>query len=211
MVLSRRRIDLLYLAAHVGSLVPLALLLWDYLTGGLSVDPIRETTLRTGRAALILLIATLACTPVYILSGVRRVQGLRKPLGLYAFLYAVLHLLVFAWLDYGLALPLIWDQVRIQPYIQAGLLALLLLIPLAITSTHSWIRRLGRWWPRLHALIYPAGILAVLHLIWLARAGRRAPLVYAIVLAVLLVLRLPPLRRAILARTQNKAPQKPGL
>lgn len=206
MVLNRRRIDLLRLAAHVGSLVPLALLLWDLLTGGLSVDPIREVTLRTGRAALTLLVATLACTPVYVLSGVRQVLALRKPLGLYAALYAVIHLLIFVWLDYGLNLPLIWDEVRAKPYIQVGLLALLLLLPLAVTSTRGWMRRLGRGWTRLHWLIYPAGVLAVVHFAWLARAGRRAPTVYALLLAVLLVLRLPPLRRAILARTQVKTP-----
>lgn len=208
MVLSRRRVDLLRLAAHAGALVPLALLLWDAAAGGLSADPIRETTQRTGRAALILLLATLACTPVYILSGVRRVQSLRRPLGLYAAGYALFHLLIFVWVDYRFALPLIWDQVRIQPYIQVGLLAFLILLLLAITSTRGWARRLGRYWAWLHRLVYPAGILAVLHFYWLARAGRRTPLVYAVLLAVLLVLRLPPLRRAILARTrpQNSEP-----
>jgi methionine sulfoxide reductase heme-binding subunit len=204
MVLKRRRIDLLRLAAHVGSLIPLALLLWDYATGDLSFDPIREATLRTGRAALALLVATLACTPVYILSGVRPVLALRKPLGMYATGYALIHLFIFIWFDYGLDLALIWDELRTKLYLQVGLLALFLLVPLAITSTRGWIRRLGRWWARLHWLIYPAGMLAVLHFVLLARAGRRAPVVYAVLLAALLVLRLPPLRRAILARTQPK-------
>ena len=114
---------------------------------------------------------------------------MRKALGLYAFLYASLHLLNFVGLDYGFDLGFIaQDALLDKPYILAGLLALLILLPLAITSTRGWMKRLGRNWKRLHQLVYGAGVLAVLHFFWQAKVAERwEPLLYGLALALLLI------------------------
>lgn len=185
---------LLPIGVHVGSLIPLARMIADYFTDNLTVNPIQNLTQRTGIAALILLVLCLACTPLNRWLGWKWAAGLRKPLGLYAFLYASLHLLIFVALDYGLSWPLISDAIAEKRYVLAGLAAFLLLLPLAITSTKGWQRRLGRAWRRLHRLIYPAAILAVLHYLWLAKVPR-APLIFGAIVLVLLVLRIPALLR----------------
>lgn len=184
-------------AVTLGALTPLAWLLWRGWHGALGVDPVNTINNETGRAALVVLFLSLACTPLNILFGIRRVLTVRKSLGLIAFLYAALHLANFLGLDYAFDFDLILhDAVLTMPYILAGGLALLILTPLAITSTRGWMRRLGRNWKRLHQLVYAAGILAVLHFLWQAKAAEREePLIYAGVLALLLLVRTPLLRR----------------
>jgi sulfoxide reductase heme-binding subunit YedZ len=184
---------------HPLALLPLALLAFDAATGRLSVNPIQDLTLRTGYAALVLLMLCLACTPAVSLFGWKWAGALRKPLGLYSFLYVCLHLLVFVALDYGLDAGLIWQAVAEKRYVLAGFAAFLLLLPLALTSTRGALRRLGRWWRRIHWLIYPAAILAVLHYLWLSKLPRE-PLIFAAVLAALLALRLPPISRRLRGR-----------
>jgi sulfoxide reductase heme-binding subunit YedZ len=186
----------LQILTHLGALTPLAVLTWDYAQNQLSVDPIREITLRTGKAALVLLVLSLAITPVHILFGTRPVLKLRRPLGLYAFLYASLHGLTFVGLDYGFNLGLILQEVLQKRFVQAGILAFLLLLPLAITSTRGWMRRLGKNWKRLHRLVYPAALAVVVHFVWLAKGDIREPLIYAAAMVVLLLVRLPPVRNA---------------
>ncbi|MCG8349144.1 MAG: sulfoxide reductase heme-binding subunit YedZ [Chloroflexales bacterium] len=187
----------LQLTVHVGALAPLTLLIWDFTQDNLTFNPIQEITLRTGKVALILLVMTLACTPLHTVLGWKRILSLRKPLGLYAFLYASLHFLVFVGLDYTFDPVLIGQAIIEKRYVLLGLAALLLLTPLAITSTRGWMRRLGKNWKRLHRLVYLAGILAVLHYVWLVKSDIREPFVYGAGLAVLLILRLPPVRRAV--------------
>ena len=182
---------------HVAALTPLAVMAWQYAQGQLSADPIREITLRTGKAALVLLVLSLACTPVHILFEFRPALRLRRPLGLYAFLYAALHGSTFVGLDYGFDLDLILEEVSQKRFVQAGIAALLLLVPLAITSTRGWMRRLGKSWKRLHRLVYVAALVAVVHFVWLAKGDIREPLAYGAVVVVLLVLRLPFVRRVI--------------
>ncbi len=182
---------------HLASLVPLALLIWDGAQGQLTVNPIQEITQRTGKTALALLVLSLACTPANRVLGLRVALLLRRPLGLYAFLYASLHLLTFFVLDYGLDVELIWGAVAEKRYVLAGLGAFVLLVPLALTSTRGWMRRLGRRWKPLHRLVYLAASLAVLHYVWLVKADIREPLLYGAAVAVLLGLRLPPVRRAL--------------
>ena len=182
---------------HVAALTPLAVMAWQYAQGQLSADPIREITLRTGKAALVLLVLSLVCTPVHILFKFRPALRLRRPLGLYAFLYAALHGLTFVGLDYGFDLDLILEEVSQKRFVQAGIAALLLLVPLAITSTRGWMRRLGKSWKRLHRLVYVAALVAVVHFVWLAKGDIREPLAYGAVVVVLLVLRLPFVRRVI--------------
>jgi len=190
---------------HLAALAPLALLIWDGLHGHLTAEPIRAITLRTGKPALVLLVLSLACTPLSAIFGLRQALKWRRPLGLYAFFYAALHFLIFAAVDYGLDLGLLREAIFEKRYALAGLAALLLLIPLAITSTRGWMRRLGKRWKRLHRLAYLAGILAVVHYVWLVKADRREPLMWGAALAVLLVLRLPAVRRAAIGLWQQIA------
>ena len=182
---------------HLAALTPLALLVWDYAQHQLTANPIREVTLRTGRAALVLLVLSLASTPAYILFGLKEAIKLRRPLGLYAFLYAGLHGLTFVGLDFGFDLDLILEEILQRRFVQVGMLAFLLLLPLAITSTRGWMRRLGKRWKRLHRLVYLAALSAVVHFVWLAKGDIREPLLYGAVVALLLVVRIPPVRDAL--------------
>jgi sulfoxide reductase heme-binding subunit YedZ len=184
------------LLVHIGSLVPLLYLLWDYVTHRLSVNPIQDITLRTGKDALVLLVLSLACTPAQML-GFREVVKVRRALGLYAFLYVSLHLLAFVWLDYGLDLGLIYEAIFEKRYALVGFMAFLILLPLAVTSTKGWQKRLGKNWKRLHRCVYVAGGLAIVHYIWLVKSDIRQPLAYGAVVALLLLVRIPAVRQII--------------
>ncbi|HUV89519.1 MAG TPA: protein-methionine-sulfoxide reductase heme-binding subunit MsrQ [Anaerolineae bacterium] len=187
----------LQILTHVGALLPLAILAWDYAQNQLTANPIREITIRTGRSAIVLLLLSLACTPIYTLFGFAPVLRLRRPLGLYAFLYAGLHGLTFVGLDYGFDLVLIGQELLQKRFVQVGVLAFLILVPLAITSTRGWVARLGKNWKRLHRLVYLAALLAGVHFLWAVKANVRVPLLYGAVLAVLLVARIPAVQNAV--------------
>jgi methionine sulfoxide reductase heme-binding subunit len=194
----------LRVAVHLGGLWTFAKILWDGYSRHLTVNPIKELTHRTGDTALILLVLTLACTPVNTVFGWRWTVPIRRTLGLYCFFYAVLHFSIFiadtlVLVDYPLSWRLIYEAYIEKRYIVAGFTAFLLLIPLAITSTKGWQRRLRRGWGRLHRVVYFAAGLAVLHFLWFAKGGadRIEPLEYGAVVAVLLGLRLPWVRRTI--------------
>ncbi|MCS6828641.1 MAG: sulfoxide reductase heme-binding subunit YedZ [Caldilinea sp.] len=187
----------------LAGLTPLLWLLWRAASGGLGVDPVNTINNVTGRAALITLFLSLSCTPLSAIFGFRRALTVRKSLGLMAFLYASLHLLNFVGLDYGLNLKLIvQDALLNKPYILAGGLAFLLLLPLAITSTRGWMKRLGKRWKQLHRLVYVVGVLAVLHFFWQAKVAERwEPMAYAVLLALLLLVRIPQIRRKLSVRS----------
>jgi len=190
---------------YVGALLPLAWLVWEAWQGQLIVDPVKEITTSTGKTALILLVLSLACTPVNTIFGFKRALRVRRPLGLTAFLYVGLHFLTFLGLDYGFDLDLIRRDILDQRYILVGLATGLLLLPLAITSTKGWQKRLGKSWKRLHRLVYLASILDIVHFVWLTK-DLREPLRYGGVVALLLIVRIPAIKRAISkARTQLKA------
>jgi sulfoxide reductase heme-binding subunit YedZ len=195
--LGYRRDPLLQITVHVAALVPLVLLGWDGAHSNLTVNPIQAITARTGTAALVLLILSLACTPANTIFGFRRALRWRRPLGMYAFLYIGLHFLTFSVLDYGLDPDLLRQALFEKRYALAGLVAGLLLVPLAITATRGWMRRLGKNWKRLHRLVYLAAALAVLHYVWLVKADARVPYLYGAMLAVLLALRVRPIKRWI--------------
>jgi len=186
----------LQILTHVAALLPLALLVWDYWQGRFIIDPVREITTRTGKMALILLIMSLACTPINIIFGFKQVMRVRRALGLYAFMYASLHFLTFIGLDYGFDFDLIAQDILDQRYVLVGFAAGLLLLPLAITSTQGWQKRLGKNWKRLHQLVYLAGILAIVHFTWLVK-DIREPLRYGAVVALLLIARILSIRRAV--------------
>jgi len=163
----------------------------------LSVNPIQDITLRTGKVALVLLVLSLACTPINSVFGYKPVLRLRRPLGLYAFMYVGLHLLIFIGLDYGLDLVLIREAILEKRYALVGLGAFLILLPLAITSTKGWMRRLGKVWKRLHRAVYVAALLAVVHFVWLVKSDIREPLLFGAVVVMLLLLRISPIRRFV--------------
>jgi sulfoxide reductase heme-binding subunit YedZ len=197
----------LWLATHIGALIPLVLLIWDYSQNQLTVNPIQEATFRTGKTALILLVLSLAITPLNIVFGLKKLLPLRKPLGLYAFLYVSLHFLIFVWIDYGLNLKFLQEGLLEKRYALVGLAAFILLIPLALTSTQGWMKRLGKNWKRLHRLVYLVGILAVIHFVWLVKSDVREPLAYGAAVLFLLLIRWPALRRAI-SNTRYKVKQR---
>ena len=182
---------------HALALAPLAILLWQVwqVAGGIDIDalgadPVAEIEHRTGTWALRLLLATLAVSPLRQLTGQAGVLRFRRMLGLYAFFYASLHLSAFLALDLRGWWSTIFEEILRRPYITVGFLAWLGLVPLAITSTRGWMRRLGRGWGRLHRLVYAVAALAVLHFWWIVKSDLREPLLYAVILAVLLGWRL---------------------
>ncbi|MBI4316372.1 MAG: sulfoxide reductase heme-binding subunit YedZ [Chloroflexi bacterium] len=185
------------IATHIGSLIPLALLIWDYFNDHLTANPIQAVTFRTGKTALVLLVLALACTPLNTLFGFREALKVRRALGLYAFFYVCLHFLTFIWLDYGLDLGLIFDAVAKKRYALVGFTAFLLLLPLAITSTKGWQKRLGKNWKVLHRLVYVAAPLVVVHYVWLVKADIRQPLVFGAVVLLLLLARVPLFKGAV--------------
>lgn len=178
-------------AALAAVLAPAAALAWSAAHGRLGANPIEAATHATGDWALRWLLATLALTPLRRWLGWRGAPAYRRLLGLAAFGYATVHLATWAVLDQGLDGAAITTDVVERPFVTAGLAALLLLAPLAATSSRGWMRRLGRRWGHLHRLVYVAAGLAVLHHLWLVKADLRPPLVYATILAVLLLARLP--------------------
>jgi sulfoxide reductase heme-binding subunit YedZ len=195
---------------HVGALAPLAVLLWLFFTDGLTVNPIQDITFRTGKAALVLLVLSLACTPLNTLFGWRAALKLRRPLGLYAFLYVCLHFLTFVGLDYGFDLDLIYGAIFEKRFALVGFAAFLILLPIALTSTKGWQKRLGRTWKTLHRGAYVAALLAVVHYVWLVKSDVRQPLAFGAVVVALLLVRVPAVKRLFkgAGRTLVPRPQR---
>jgi len=173
----------------------MALLLWDYFQRNLGPDIIRAATLRTGKAALIMLVLSLACTPISVVFNYKPVLKLRRPFGLYSFMYASIHFAIFIGVDYFFNFALIKDALLEKRYALAGLATGLILLALAITSTQGWKRRLKKNWTRLHKFAYAAGILAVIHFIWLVKQGVLEPWIWAGVVLVLLLIRIKPIKK----------------
>ncbi|NPV76041.1 MAG: sulfoxide reductase heme-binding subunit YedZ [Anaerolineae bacterium] len=206
--------------AHLTAWVPAILLVWDYLTGGLTADPVQTVTQRTGRAAIFFLVLSLSCTPLNILTGYKGTIRIRRALGLYSFMYAALHMIVFFVLDYRLDFSLIFLENFNKLYLWLGFCSFLLLSALAITSYPWWMRLLGKAWKILHRSVYIVGLLTVLHHLF-ARKGNLislqgdigAPLVYGVIVVILLVLRTPIIKRWwIQKRLKLKLPREfPGL
>ena len=175
----------------LGALAPLASIALRASQSELSANPIAEVENELGMTALIFLVASLACTPARRLFGWTWPTRVRRELGLFAFFYAALHFLTYLVLDQGVDWAAIVEDIAKRPFITVGFAALVLLVPLALTSTTASIRRLGyRRWQRLHQLAYLAGVLAVVHFIWRVKIDLSQPLIYASVLGALLVVRI---------------------
>jgi sulfoxide reductase heme-binding subunit YedZ len=175
------------------ALTPAALLLIGFFRDDLGANPIEKITNWTGYWTLCLLTASLAVTPMRRLTGYNPVIKIRRLIGLFGFFYATLHFLTYIVLDQFFAFQYIIEDIIERPYITVGFTAFVLLIPLAITSTRGWIRRLGKRWTQLHRLIYIILPLGVLHFYWkvIAKAFQIDVLVFAILIAALLLMRLP--------------------
>lgn len=176
-------------------LLPLAWLAWDTLHGQLGTDPVARLEHRSGDWALRLLLATLAITPLRMLTKWTWLTRYRRLLGLFAFFYASVHLAIYLVVDLGGFWSQILGEIVKKPYITVGFTAWLLMVPLALTSTRGMMRRLGGNWQRLHRLVYVVGACGVLHFMWLVKSGNtiavREPLVYLAILLLLLALRVP--------------------
>ncbi len=173
-------------------LLPAGLLVWRAFTGGLGANPIEFITLRTGFWTLVLIMVTLAITPLRRITGWNRIIQFRRLVGLFAFFYATLHLTTYVALDLFFDFSMVAADIVKRPYITVGFTAFVLLIPLAATSTKGSIRRLGRNWLRLHRLLYVSAALAVLHFYWKksAKSDIAEPLLFAGILACLLLFRV---------------------
>ena len=186
MPMTKRTVLGMKLVLWVGATAPAAWLATGSFLGWLGANPIEKLTHVTGMTTLVLLLTTLAVTPVRRLLGWNAVARLRRPLGLFAFFYALLHFSIWMVLDLGFRLAWVWEDIVERPYITVGFTAFVLLIPLALTSTKASIRRLGRRWTKLHSLAYVSTALGTVHFYWLVKADTRLPLAFAAVLAVLL-------------------------
>jgi sulfoxide reductase heme-binding subunit YedZ len=200
----------LQILVHFAGWLPLGLLVFDFLTDNLTANPIQAIEQRTGLNAITFLLLSLACTPVASVFGWKELTQRRKALGNYGFLYAALHVTTFFILDYGLNLAAVWRDVGTKSFIIIGALSFLLLLPLAVTSFNYWMKRLGKNWKRLHRLAYIISPLVVVHF-FMAKKGDLLnlsgdilqPLAYGAVALILLLLRLAPVKKPLIALRQK--------
>ncbi|OZA28038.1 MAG: sulfoxide reductase heme-binding subunit YedZ [Hydrogenophilales bacterium 17-61-9] len=172
-------------------LLPLVRLIVLGFNGDLGANPIEFITRSTGTWTLVGLMLTLSVTPLRRLSGHADLIRYRRMLGLFTFFYAGLHFSTYLWLDQFFDPAAIVKDIIKRPFITVGFTAFVLLIPLAVTSTHAMMRRLGRRWQQLHRLVYAIAILGVVHYLWLVKKDLTEPLIYGVVLTLLLLMRLP--------------------
>ena len=187
----------LKIIVHVGGWMPLVLLVVDAVLGQLGAEPIRAALLRTGKAALVQLVLSLACTPLNTLFGFKAALKVRRSLGLYAFMYAAIHFTLFVGVDYGFNWALLKDALLSKRYTLVGMGAGTILLLLAATSFKYWKKRLGKGWKRLHRLVYLAALLAGVHFVWLVKQGVAEPYYWLAGIIVLLVVRLPVVKRLL--------------
>jgi sulfoxide reductase heme-binding subunit YedZ len=194
----------LQIAMHAYAWSVLVILIFQFFTDNLTANPIQALEQRTGRHALTLLVLSLACTPLNTLLKWPELLKRRRALGLYAFLYATIHVLIYLDLDYGLAWSFIVRDVIEKPRLIVGAIAFLMLIPLAWTSFDIWKKRLGKNWKRLHQTVYVLAPIVVLHYAWSKKGDLFAlqgeivrPLVYGLIVVLFLVLRIPQVRKGI--------------
>lgn len=187
---------------HIIASLPLVLTAYEYVTNTLPIVLDRHLVIRFGAAGLAFLVASFSITPISILTGKTNLKPIRRPLGVYGFSYIALHLLAYAGLSNYFDWALILRDIGERRAMSVGLLAFALLIPLVLTSTNGWQKRLGRRWKVLHRLVYFAVPLSILHYFWLERDIRDWVLVYIALMAVLFAIRYPAIRQAIVRSRQ---------
>ncbi len=204
------RIRALKLVLYVAALLPLAWGIFAVMTGRVTGDEVKFMQHVTGDTVLTTLLITLSITPIRRLTGWNELIHVRRQIGLTAFWYAVLHLVTYVVFDQSLSPTDIAEDIAKHPWVLVGFTGFLLLVPLAITSTKGWVRRLGgKRWQRLHRLIYPAAVAGVLHYLWLVKKDVTVPLYYAGALGVLFALRFV-VRRGHRRAPRPREPQEPG-
>lgn len=201
MKLFGKKLTLLQVVIHLGAWIPLILIVVNFFSGRLTVNPIQDIEQRTGRLAILWVVLSLSVTPLASVFGWKLVNRYSRTIGLYAFMIAAIHVSIFVALDYGMNLGLIWDAIVEKKFILYGLTAFIGLIAMAATSFKYWQKKLKKNWKRLHRLIYVIAPLIVLHYA-LAKKGDIfslqgdviRPLIYAGIVTLLLVLRIKPVK-----------------
>jgi sulfoxide reductase heme-binding subunit YedZ len=168
---------------------PLAYIAWALLTGHIGENPIRDAEIATGLWTLRFLAIALSVTPARRLTGFNQLAKFRRMLGLYTFFYACIHLSLW-FVDWWFDWPAMWHEIVKHKYILIGMLTFIVMVPLAVTSTNGWIRRLGKRWAKLHRLVYVAAITGTIHYLWAVKKDTFFPLVYLVTFAGLLGVRL---------------------
>jgi methionine sulfoxide reductase heme-binding subunit len=175
----------------INALIPLALLLWDLYHKRVGPNPLEFATRTTGMLTLVFLSLTVAVTPLRKIFGINSLVKVRRMLGLFAFFYGALHLLTYVWFDRLFNLISVVQDVGKRPFILVGMLAFVLMVPLAITSTNKMVKRLGgKRWATLHRLVYLSAIAGVVHFWMLVKSDTRLPLTFGFILLFLLGYRL---------------------
>ncbi len=201
MKLFGRNLTHLQIVIHLGAWIPLLLIVFNFFSGNLTVNPIQDIEQRTGRLAILWLVLSLSCTPLASIFGWKELIKRRRTIGLYAFMLAFIHVSIFTALDFGFDFGLIWNEIVEKRFILMGLLAFSGLAILAATSFQYWQKTLKKNWKRLHKIVYVIAPLVVIHYS-LAKKGNLLslqgdvirPLIYAIVVTILLVLRIKPVK-----------------
>lgn len=192
------------------ALIPAGVMVFDAFTGRLAAEPIKDLTHRTGTWTITCLTATLAVTPLRRLTGWSWLISLRRMLGLFAFCYASSHFLVYLVLDQFFDWHTIVKDIAKRPYITVGFTGLVLMSSLAVTSTKKMVRRLGRRWVQLHALIYVIALAGIVHFTWSQKADILRPTIFGIIIATLLALRLVPRTRNLRTNFMRGRKKKNG-
>jgi sulfoxide reductase heme-binding subunit YedZ len=197
-----QRLTPFQIVMHIVGWFPLAWLIFDFFTDNLSINPIQEIEQRLGRYALYFLIASLACTPLNTLFGWKELLKRRRALGLYAFMYAALHFAIFLAVDYGFDWAEIGRQLGEKPFIMLGFSAGLIMLALAVTSFQWFMRQMGKGWQSLHRGIYLAALIVIIHYLWSLKGNLLQlqgnilkPALLGLIVLVLLILRIPSVRR----------------
>ena len=206
-----KKLTPLKITVHIIGIFPLARLLYKFFSNDLTINPIQYLEQQTGLAAVTILVLSLATTPLRIVFNWRQPTKHRRALGLYAFFYAALHVIIFTAIDYGFNLNLLFEATFEKRYTLVGSIAFLLLLALAVTSFTWWMRKLGKNWKRLHKAVYLIAPLVIIHFAWAQKGDIFKlqgdviqPLIYGIVVLLLLVLRLPPIKILFTKRKQLK-------
>ena len=191
------------IVVFINSLVPLALMGWDWYRGQLGANPVEFLTRTTGMLTLIFLLISLAVTPLRKVLSIQWLIQFRRMLGLYAFFYGFLHLLTYIWFDRSFNIKSTVSDIYARPFIAVGMGSFFLLVPLAITSTKGWIKRLGgKRWALIHKLVYVAAIGGIIHFWMLVKSDTRLPIRFALVLAVVLG------SRVVIKQLKHSAPPR---
>lgn len=200
----KSHIPWLLILIHTGAWIPFVVLTSQFFTDRLTVNPILAATQRTGDISITLIILSLACTPVHYFVRSSQVLKARRPLGLYGYLYAVIHLLIFMGADYRFNFPIIWEAVAKNQFDLIGLAAFIILSALALTSSQRCMARLKKNWKRLHRLVYLANILVVLHFglavkgdLLRLQGNISRPALAGVMVILLLAVRLPVVKKGI--------------